>query len=52
MTAQSYKLQFKGYRRERNKGGIPAESGIYCVYVSTYNSRKKTITLNKLVLYR
>lgn len=49
MTAQSFQLQFDGYWREPNKASIPAASGIYCVYTSTYNTQSNTVTLNKLV---
>jgi hypothetical protein len=49
MTAQTYRLPFEGYWREQNKGGIPAASGIYCVYVCTYNSGAGTVSLQKLV---
>ena len=49
MTVQSYQLQFDGYWREPNKGGIPEASGIYCVYTSKYNSHSDKVALNKLV---
>ena len=49
MTAQSYELQFKGYRREPDKESIPAKSGIYCVYTSKYNIQTDKVSLKKLV---
>ena len=42
-------LEFEGYWLEINKGGVPAQSGIYCVYVCTYNQSKDTVTLRELV---
>ncbi len=35
MAAKSYILNFKGYWPEPNIAGLPAESGIYCVYACT-----------------
>lgn len=32
-------LSFQGYWREVNKGGIPSESGIYCVYRCTFDGK-------------
>ncbi len=49
MSAQSYHLEYDGYWREPNCGGIPNQSGIYCVYASTYNTSSQTVTLHKLV---
>ena len=49
MTAQSYELQFRGYWREPDKEGIPAKSGIYCVYTTKYNRHTDKVSLNKLV---
>jgi hypothetical protein len=49
MAEQTYSREFDGYWRDQNKGGIPANSGIYCVYECTYNSEKKTVSLNKLI---
>ena len=42
-------LEFDGYWREVNKGGIPAESGIYGVYACTYNKDQSTVSLRELV---
>ncbi len=42
-------LDFQGYWREINQGGIPNNSGIYLVYRCVYNSSAKTVTLNKLI---
>lgn len=43
-------LDFRGYWREVNKSGIPAESGVYAVYVCKYNPPPKdNVTLNKII---
>lgn len=47
--AKVINLSFDGYWREVNKGGIPARSGIYLVYVCRYNSSQETVTLDKLI---
>jgi len=44
-------LNFDGYWREVNKGGIPKKSGVYAVYVCRYNEQNKTVTLDKLVYF-
>ena len=49
MAEQSYTITFDGYWREKNIGGIPAKSGIYCVYTCIYNIEKKNITIDKLI---
>jgi hypothetical protein len=49
MAAKTINLAFKGYRREVNIGGLPKISGIYTVYVDTYNSSLDTVTLHKLI---
>ena len=42
-------LDFDGYWREVNKNGIPSQSGIYCVYVCTYNATEKNVSIKKLL---
>ena len=49
MSAQTFNLAFNGYWREPNIGGIPAASGVYCVYVCTFNEIEKTVTLGSLI---
>ena len=49
MAAQTYSIEFDGYWREINKGGVPAESGIYNVYTCTYNQSEKNVSLKKHV---
>ena len=49
MAEQSYTITFDGYWREKNIGGIPSKSGIYCVYTCIHNIEKKNITIDKLI---
>lgn len=42
-------LEFKGYYLEKSKGGIPAQSGIYCVYRSVYSASSDTVSLKELL---
>jgi hypothetical protein len=42
-------LEFKGYSLEVDKDGIPAVSGVYCVYTCVYNEDKDTVTLKTLI---
>lgn len=49
MTTKTYKQEFQGYWRYENRGGVPKESGVYCVYRGTYNSSQKTVSLTQLL---
>lgn len=49
MVAKSYSLEFDGYWREPNIGGLPARSGVYGVYACTHNVSKGTVSLNRLI---
>lgn len=49
MSAQTFIQKFDGYWREQNKIGIPAVSGIYCVYEGHYNAYNNTVDLLKLI---
>lgn len=42
-------LSFDGYWREVNVGGVPNDSGIYLVYVCTYNQNEKNVSIRKLI---
>jgi excinuclease UvrABC nuclease subunit len=49
MAAQTYAVEFEGYWREQNKSGVPAQSGIYCVYACTHDTQANTVSLRKLI---
>lgn len=49
MAEQTYNMIFDGYWREKNIGGIPAKSGIYCVYACVFNESEKTVSIKNLI---
>ena len=49
MAAKNYSLDFDGYWRAPNKSGLPANSGIYCVYACVHNVTGDTVTLRRLL---
>lgn len=49
MVAKSYDLNFDGYWRVPNIGGLPDGSGIYDVYACVNNVSAGTVTLNRLL---
>jgi len=52
MAAKTISIKFDGYWRDENKGGLPAKSGVYCVYECTHNRTEKTVSLhNKWLKY-
>lgn len=42
-------LNFEGYWRECNKGGLPSYSGIYLVYRCVYNDKVNRVTLMDII---
>lgn len=49
MAAKTYEVEFEGYWRDENKGGLPEVSGVYCVYTCTYDAQASTVSLKKLI---
>lgn len=49
MTINAIVLNFRGYWRAPNAGGLPDQSGVYCVYACTHNAKKKTVSLKRLL---
>lgn len=49
MTEKTISINFEGYWRDVNKGGIPAKSGVYCVYECHYDEGGKTVSLKTLI---
>lgn len=45
----SYNLNFEGYWRDINKGGLPTYSGIYTVYRCRYNDDVDTVSLIEII---
>ena len=42
-------LNFEGYWRESNKGGLPSYSGVYLVYRCVYNDKTNRVTLIDII---
>lgn len=49
LAKKTYDLNFKGYRREVNWKGLPAISGVYCVYACRYNAKTKKVSIRQLL---
>jgi len=49
MAAEIIKIKFQGYWRDKDKSGVPALSGVYCVYECKYNKIKNTVSLLTLI---
>lgn len=49
MASKTFNLTFDGYWREPNIGGLPAQSGIYCVYRCTHNVAENSVTLREVI---
>lgn len=49
MAGKSYSLTFDGYWRAPNAGGLPAKSGVYCVYSCTHDARENRVSIRKLL---
>lgn len=46
---QLYLINFRGYWREKNKRGVPAEPGIYMVYRCVYDVTTDAVRLNEII---
>ena len=49
MVSDTYDLEFDGYWPKPNISGIPAQSGIYCVYACKYDTNNRTVSLKRLI---
>jgi len=49
MAEKTITIGFRGYWRDKNKSGLPAESGVYCVYECTYNVNEDTVSIHNLI---
>lgn len=49
MAANSYTLDFNGFRLEQHWGGLPAASGVYCIHACTYDSDENTVSIKRLL---
>lgn len=46
---KTFEISIKGYWRESAINGIPSHSGIYFVYIGSYNASKDTVSLEDLI---
>ncbi|WP_258098665.1 GIY-YIG nuclease family protein [Marinoscillum pacificum] len=49
MAVKSFNIEIEGYWREKNKGGITPQSGVYFVYECTYNQNLQNLAIHKLI---
>jgi hypothetical protein len=49
MVAKSYSLNFSGYWRAANRDGLPAVSGLFCVYSCSHNAIVGGLTMKELL---
>src|SRR4051812_39159321 len=49
MAAQLFEVTFLGYWREPKISGLPAQSGVFCVYVCNHNPADKAVVLLRLL---
>lgn len=49
MAEKTITISFDGYWRDENKSGVPAKSGLYCVYSCTYDVNNKTVSIHNLI---
>ena len=49
MAEKTFNIEFEGYWREPGIGGVPEESGVYCIYECTYNDSRKTLSIHELI---
>jgi len=49
MAEETYNVEFNGYRRNVNIGGLPTYSGVYTVYRCIYNVEEDNVSVNELI---
>ena len=49
MHGRSYELRFDGYWGSSRVSGLPATSGIYCVYACTHHPQRNTVSIGRLL---
>lgn len=49
MAVQTFNVNIQGYWRDKDKSGIPNHSGVYFVYVASYNEQNEKVTLHRLL---
>ncbi len=51
MSAKTIKIKFEGYWRDKKKSGVPAQSGVYCVYECKYNEANDRVSFLITLIY-
>jgi excinuclease UvrABC nuclease subunit len=49
VAIKSFNINIEGYWRDKNKEGVPIQSGVYFVYEANYNKVEDTVTLLRLI---
>jgi len=49
MATKIFNMNIQGYWRDENKSDIPSHSGVYFVYVASYNVKTNEVTLYSLI---
>jgi hypothetical protein len=49
MAEKTISIEFDGYWRDQHKSGLPAKSGVYCVYECTYKEDSDTVSIYELI---
>ena len=49
MAEKSYTVEFTGYRLEKGWEGLPAISGVYCIYACRYDPNEDTVSITRLL---
>ncbi len=48
-STKTISLEYDGFWRERNVGGVPNRSGVYSVYACRYNQQAGTVSIRELI---
>lgn len=49
MAEKTITINFDGYWRDKDKSGIPEQSGVYCVYSCAYDLNTEKVSIHKLI---
>lgn len=49
MAIATFNVNIEGYWRDRNKAGLPSNSGVYFVYAGSYNIQNNSVLLHSLI---
>ena len=49
MAVKTINIEFNGFWRDKKKSGVPAKSGVYCVYECKYRKTENPVSLLALI---